>query len=79
MGIAWKGYYGGRRGAETEMNRYTNGNSQVTAHHFGHTQQVADAHYIKPLPEETMVAALKLDQALAGITGQLQDTRIYNA
>ena len=60
------------------MNRYT-GNSQVTAHHFGHTKQVADTHYIKPLPEETKVAALKLDRAFAGITGQLQDTGIYNA
>jgi hypothetical protein len=61
-----------------EMNRYTNGNSQITAHHFGHTKEVADAHYLKPLPEETKVAALKLDQALSGITGHSQDTRVYN-
>jgi integrase len=78
-GVAWKGYYGGRRGAETEMNRYTNGNSQVTSHHFGHTKAVADAHYVKPLPEETKVAALQLDRALSGITGHLQDTRLYSA
>jgi integrase len=64
IGVEWKGYYGGRRGAETEMNRYTNGNSQLTAHHFGHTKEVADAHYIKPLPEETRVAALALDAAI---------------
>ena len=55
-GLEWKGYYGGRRGAETEMNRYTNGNSQITSHHFGHTKAVADAHYIKPIPEETKIA-----------------------
>jgi integrase len=64
MGIEWKGYYGGRRGAETEMNRYTNGNSQLTAHHFGHTKEVADSHYIKPLPDETRIAALALDAAI---------------
>jgi integrase len=52
-GLKWKGYHAGRRGAETEMNRFTNGNSQITAHHFGHTKQVAYAHYVKPLPEET--------------------------
>jgi integrase len=63
-GLTWKGYYGGRRGAETEMNRYTNGNSQITSHHFGHTKAVADAHYVKPLPEETKVAAMALDSAL---------------
>jgi hypothetical protein len=40
------------------MNRYTKGNSQITSHHFGHTKAVADAHYIKPLPEETRIAAL---------------------
>lgn len=69
-GLTWKGYYGGRRGAETEMNRYTNGNSQITAHHFGHTKAVADAHYIKPIPEETRVAALALDAAL----GEIEET-----
>lgn len=63
-GLNWKGYYAGRRGAETEMNRYTNGNSQITSHHFGHTKAVADAHYMKPIPEETKVAALALDSAL---------------
>ncbi len=63
--LVWKGFYGGRRGAETEMNRYTNGNSQITSHHFGHTKAVADAHYIKPLPEETKVAALALDASLS--------------
>jgi integrase len=62
--LEWKGYYGGRRGAETEMNRSTNGNSQITSHHFGHTKAVADAHYIKPIPEETKIAALALDTAL---------------
>ncbi len=69
--LTWKGYYGGRRGAETEMNRYTNGNSQITSHHFGHTKAVADAHYIKPLPEETRVAALALDSALEETIGKL--------
>jgi integrase len=64
-GLEWKSYYGGRRGAETEMNRYTNGNSQITSHHFGHTKAVADAHYIKPLPDETRIAALAFDSALA--------------
>ena len=41
----WKGYYGGRRGAETEMNHYTNQNWQITSHHFGHSKAVADEHY----------------------------------
>lgn len=40
-GLEWKGYYRGRRGAETQMNRYTHGNSQITSHHFGHTKAVA--------------------------------------
>jgi integrase len=72
-GLTWKGYYGGRRGAETEMNHYTNGNSQITSHHFGHTKAVADAHYIKPLPDETRVAALALDAALGETNRRLTD------
>jgi integrase len=71
-GLEWKGYYGGRRGAETEMNRYTKGNSQITSHHFGHTKAVADAHYIKPLPDETRIAALALDSALSETNGRLE-------
>jgi hypothetical protein len=70
-GLEWKGYYGGRRGAETEMNRYTKDNSQITSHHFGHTKAVADAHYIKPIPEETQIAALALDNALRETIGRL--------
>jgi integrase len=70
-GLVWKGYYGGRRGAETEMNRYTNGNSQITSHHFGHTKAVADAHYIKPLPDETKAAAIALDNAIQETIGRL--------
>jgi integrase len=61
----WKGYHSGRRGAETEMQRHTNGNSQITSHHFGHSKEVADAHYTKPLPDETKKAALALDAALS--------------
>jgi hypothetical protein len=53
------------------MNRYTNGNSQITSHHFGHMKAVADAHYIKPLPEETKVAALALDATLRETVGRL--------
>ena len=75
-GLEWKGYYGGRRGAETEMNRYTNGNSQITAHHFGHTKAVADAHYIKPIPEETKIAALALDSTLRETIGNRGSGRI---
>ena len=70
-GLEWKGYYGGRHGAETEMNRYKHGNSQITSHHFGHTKAVADAHYIKPIPEETKIAALALDNALQETIGRL--------
>ena len=70
-GLEWKGYYAGRRGSETEMNRYTNGNSQITSHHFGHTKAVADAHYIKALPEETKIAALALDSTLRETIGRL--------
>jgi hypothetical protein len=54
------------------MNRYTNGNSQITSHHFGHTKAVADAHYIKPIPEETKVAALALDSALSETQRRLE-------
>ena len=61
----WKSYHSGRRGAETEMQRYTNGNSQITSHHFGYSKEVADAHYTKPLPDETKKAALAFDAALA--------------
>lgn len=64
-GLEWKKYYAGRRGAETEMNRHTNGNSQVTSHHFGHSKEVADTHYVKPIPEETRKAALALDGELS--------------
>ena len=53
------------------MNRYTNGNSQITSHHFGHTKAVADAHYIKPIPEETKIAALALDSTLRETIGRL--------
>ena len=71
----WKGYHSGRRGSETEMNRFTNGNSQITSHHFGHSKEASDAHYIKPLPEETKRAALAFDAALAALladnSGQL--------
>jgi integrase len=63
-GLEWKKYYAGRRGAETEMNRHTQGNSQVTSHHFGHSKEVADAKYVKPIPQETRKAALALDAAL---------------
>jgi integrase len=70
-GLVWKSYYGGRRGAETEMNRYTNGNSQVTSHYFGHSKAVADDYYIKPIPEETKIAALALDSALQETIGRL--------
>lgn len=76
IGVEWKGYYGGCRGAETEMNRYTNGNSQLTAHHFGHTKEVADAHYIKPLPEETRVAALALDAAIGDLGGRQKCSKL---
>jgi len=64
-GVEWKGFYAGRPGAETEMNRTTSGNSQITSHHFGHTKQVADSDYIKPLPDMTAVAANELDRALS--------------
>jgi hypothetical protein len=60
----WKGFHSGRRGAETEMQRYTNGNSQITSHHFRHSKAVAEAHYTKPLPDETKKAALAFDATL---------------
>ena len=74
LGLEWKGYHAGRRGAETEMNRYTNGNSQITMHHFGHTKEVADAHYIKPLPEETRKVALRFDRALSAGSKRQKET-----
>ncbi len=56
------------------MNRFTKGNSQITSHHFGHTKAVADAHYVKPLPDETRVAALALDSALLETKRRLEQT-----
>jgi len=47
------------------MNRFANGHSQITSHRFGHSKEVADSHYIKPLPDETNRAALAFDSALA--------------
>jgi integrase len=72
----WKGYHSGRRGAETEMQRYTNGNSQITSHHFGHSKEVADSHYTKPLPDETKKAALAFDAALAALLAENSGERI---
>lgn len=64
LGLEWRGYYAGRRGSETEMNGFTNGNSQITSHYFGHTKAIADKHYVKPLPDATRAAALQFDSAL---------------
>ena len=72
-GVEWKTFYGGRRGSETEMLRYTNGNTQLTAPQFGHTKAVADAHYVKALPAETRVAALAFDSALSTTQGTIRD------
>jgi integrase len=69
-GIMWKSFYGGRRGSETELMRYTNGNTQLTAPQYGHSQRVAEGHYVKPLPDETRKAVLALDAALVSNKGQ---------
>jgi hypothetical protein len=45
------------------MQRHTNGNSQITMRHFGHSKEVADSHYTKPLPDETRTAVLAFDEA----------------
>jgi integrase len=74
LGLEWKGYHAGRRGAETEMLRYTNGNSQLTMLHFGHSKEIADAHYDKGLPDETRRAALALDGALSDANKGQQGT-----
>ena len=63
--VCWKGFHSGRRGAETEMQRFTNGNAQTTHAHFGHSVEVAQSHYTGPVPEETRKAALALDAAVA--------------
>lgn len=65
LGLTWRGLHAGRRGAETEMQGHTNGNTQITSHHFGHSKEVADAHYTKPLPDATRQAALAFDSALS--------------
>jgi integrase len=70
----WKGYHSARRGVETEMQRYTNGNSQITSHHFGHSKEVADANYTKPLPDETRKAVLAFDAGLAQAITAIADT-----
>jgi len=63
-GYTWKTMYAGRRGAVTEANRYTNGNTQTAAYLFGHAPEVEAKHYQRELPEETRNAALALDSAL---------------
>jgi len=73
-GVEWKTFYGGRRGAETEMGRHTNGNTQITAHYFGHSKRVADSHYQKPLPEETATAGVAMMDDLAGALEEQQET-----
>jgi hypothetical protein len=55
------------------MQRYTNGNSQITSHHFGHSKEVADANYIKPLPDETRKAVLAFDAGLAAAIAAVAD------
>lgn len=65
LGLEWKGYHAGRRGAETAMARHVNGDPQLVADHFGHSIQVAMAHYLKGVPEETRRAALALDGQLS--------------
>jgi hypothetical protein len=56
------------------MLRYTNGNSQLTMLHFGHSKEVTDAHYDKGLPDETRRAALALDGALSDANKGQQGT-----
>jgi integrase len=63
-GYNWKAMYAGRRGAITEVNRYTNGNTQTAAPLFGHTPEVEAKHYQRELPDATRNAALALDSAL---------------
>lgn len=57
-GYEWKQMYAGRRGAVTETNRYTKGNTQVAAYLFGHTPEIEAKNYLKELPDETRKAAL---------------------
>jgi integrase len=64
-GYNWKAMYAGRRGAITETNRYTNGNTQIAAPLFGHTPEVEVKHYMRELPDATRDAALALDSALS--------------
>ena len=63
-GLEWKGYHSGRRGAETEMMQFTNGNAQITAPYFGHSQETALRHYAQGLPDATENAASKYVQLL---------------
>lgn len=65
LGLPWKGYHAGRRGAETAMARMVNGDAQIVAHHFGHTMEVAMEHYIQPVPEETRRASLGFQNLLS--------------
>ena len=65
LGLEWKGYHAGRRGAETAMARHVNGDPQLVADHFGHSMEIAMAHYIKGVPDETRLAALALDGFLS--------------
>jgi integrase len=70
LGLEWKAFNSGRRGVETELGRYTNGNSQITSHHLRHSKEVADRKYFKPLPDETKKAVLAFDASLADVSRQ---------
>jgi integrase len=63
-GYTWRTMYAGRRGAITEINRHTGGNTQVAAPLFGHTPEVEVKHYVRELPDATRNAAIALDSAL---------------
>jgi integrase len=64
LGLQWKQFYGGRRGAATAMANFANGNSLATMGHFGHTKAIADTFYLKPVEPAQVAAALALDAAL---------------
>jgi hypothetical protein len=72
-GLEWKAYHSGRRGAETEMMRFTDCNGQTTAPYFGHSQETALRHYAQGLPDATENAASKYVQLLE--EGTVRDSK----
>jgi hypothetical protein len=57
------------------MAALVNGNAQIVAYHFGHSQEVAMGHYIKEIPEDTAKASLGFQKLLTSVGQQGTENR----